>query len=171
MKKQRIFFDSDGVLATWNQDASIEEVASPGYFANLIPMENPVMALKRMVEMKDKYEVFILSSVFEDKHSIMDKNIWIDRYLPEVDRKHRIYVPYSRTKTEYIQAYTGYRSENDVLVDDFTKNLSEWHGIGIKMLNGINWTKGTWNGFIISHTMKPHVMVSAILALAGTCTA
>lgn len=31
-EKRNIFVDMDGVLATWNPNAPLEEVACPGYF-------------------------------------------------------------------------------------------------------------------------------------------
>ena len=167
LKKRRLFIDMDGTIVVWNGDASFEEVAAPGYFSNIAPMNNSLMAVKYLVtEMSDKYEIFILSSVFEDGHSIRDKNIWLDRYLPEIDAEHRIFVPYSRTKRDYVREVTGAIYDSDVLVDDFTKNLAAWHGVGIKILNGINGNKGTWNGYVISHNMAPETMARAIDALA-----
>lgn len=166
-KKRRLFIDMDGTIAVWNNDASFEEVAAPGYFSNIPPMNNSLMAVKYLVtELSDKYEIFILSSVFEDGHSVRDKNIWLDRYLPEIDKKHRIFVPYSRTKRDFVREVTGAIYDSDVLVDDFTKNLAAWHGVGIKILNGINGSKGTWNGYVISHNMAPETMARAIDALA-----
>ena len=166
-KKRRLFIDMDGTIVVWNGDASFEEVAAPGYFSNIAPMNNSLMAVKYLVtEMSDKYEIFILSSVFEDGHSVRDKNIWLDKYLPEIDANHRIFVPYSRTKRDYVREVTGAIYDSDVLVDDFTKNLAAWHGVGIKILNGINGSKGTWNGYVISHNMTPETMARAIDALA-----
>ena len=43
-------------------------------------------------------------------------------------------------------------NKNWILIDDFSKNLHRWEaagGTGIKILNGINATKGTWTGYSI----------------------
>ena len=39
------YFDSDGTLFEWNNNASLEEVATKGYFANRPPHQNVIDAL------------------------------------------------------------------------------------------------------------------------------
>ena len=56
--KRRIFIDMDGVLATWDNDKSLEEVAMPGYYRDLLPMKNVVEAIKNIVR-SDEYDVYI----------------------------------------------------------------------------------------------------------------
>ena len=164
-KRRRMFFDMDGTIVTWDPTASFEEVASPGYFANCGSMEKVVSALKQ-IAVNNHFELFILSSVFEDGHSIQDKNEWLDRYHIPIDEKHRIFVPYSKKKSDFVKETTGFLSNGDILIDDYTKNLKDWHGCAIKMLNGINATKGTWNGFTVSSNTQFEKLAASIEALA-----
>ena len=46
---RRLFIDMDGVLAVFDPDKSLEEVAMPGYFRNLAPMSNVVAAVKAII--------------------------------------------------------------------------------------------------------------------------
>ena len=60
---RRIFIDMDGVLAVFDPDKSLEEVAMPGYFRNLAPMQNVVAAVKNIIiNYSEDYEVYSLSS-------------------------------------------------------------------------------------------------------------
>lgn len=161
---QRYFIDMDGVLAVWNTGASIEEVASPGYFRNLMPMENCVRAVRDLIQ--NGKAIYILSSVFEDSHSINEKNKWLDQYLPEIPHANRLFVPYSMKKHEFLEKEMENLKKDDVLLDDYTKNLQEWHGIGIKMLNGINNTNGTWRGYVVKSDMHHEKLAKQIEAIA-----
>jgi hypothetical protein len=92
-------------------------------------------------------EVFILSSVlFDSRYAKEEKNAWLDRYLPQLDREHRIFLPCGENKASYVP--DGIR-ESDCLLDDYTKNLEDWSragGHGIKLLNGINHSRESWQG-------------------------
>ena len=53
-------------------------------------------------------------------------------------------------------------------MDDYTKNLSEWEppAKGIKLINGINHTNGTWQGDKIQFTHSPEEisnMISSVM--------
>ena len=157
--KRRIFIDMDGVLATWNSDKSLEEVAMSGYYRDLVPMKNVVEAIRNIVRCEE-YDVYILSSVLHDI-AIRDKNYWLDTHLPEIPSVNRIYVPYGKRKCDYI----GRIDYGDILLDDFSKNLREWHGIGIKLLNGINGTKGTWNGYVVNGNSNALCIKNSIMGI------
>ena len=166
MKKQkkRLFIDMDGTLAQWNSSASIEEVATKGYFSSLPPMDSVVKMIRRFMTMNDDtVDVFILSSVFKDGHSITDKQEWLAKYLPEIPKSHHIFVPYGKCKSDYIKE----PRRDDVLLDDFTKNLKEWHGIGIKIYNGVNGTHGTWDGFSIHSNMNGNKLLAQFDAIVN----
>lgn len=92
-----------------------------------------------------------MSSVFNDDHSISEKKEWLAKYLPEIPEENQIFVPYGESKSDYILD----KSSEDVLLDDFTKNLNEWHRKAVKIYNGINGTKGTWKGYSIHSNMVP----------------
>lgn len=95
-------------------------------------------------------DVYILSAYLTDSQYAFDeKNEWLNRYL-QIDNDHRIFVKYGDDKSKYIE--NGI-TNTDYLIDDYTKNLNEWREAGgtpIKFLNGINNTKGTYDGLVIS---------------------
>lgn len=162
---KKVFVDMDGTIAEWNKDASIEEVASPGYFLNRIPMPNMISGIRLLTESPD-IEVYILSSVFTDNHSIREKCDWLDRFLPEVPNVHRLFVPYGEDKFEHVRKIFSDGNASDlVLIDDFTQNLKCWKGIGIKCLNGINNTNGTWTGYLINGRADSKIIYNTIAGI------
>ena len=58
--------------------------------------------------------------------------------------------------------------DSDILIDDFSKNLREWHGVAIKLMNGINGTKGTWCGYSVNGKATPDVIRNTIIGIALT---
>jgi len=161
MEKIKIYIDMDGCIAKWNMDASIEDTFEPGYFAALEPDERLIDAVKMLSE---EYDVSILSAVYQDNHSMDDKITWLDNN--GLGHLQRIFVPYGQPKQKYIdQEFTS------ILIDDYSKNLEEWilakKCYGIKYLNGINATKGMWNGFMISSRMNPNAMCTTIKGIVS----
>ncbi|MEG1993587.1 MAG: 3'-5' exonuclease, partial [Oscillospiraceae bacterium] len=78
-----------------------------------------------------------------------EKNNWLDKYLPQIDSSHRIFPFCGDRKSDYV----GKLTQSDILIDDYTVNLLDWQnngGTGIKLLNAINNSKGTWQGIKIS---------------------
>lgn len=155
-KKIRIYIDMDGCIAKWNTEASIEDTFEPGYFASLEPDESLINAVKMLA---DEYDVAILSAVYQDNHSEGDKITWLKKnglgYLET------IFIPYGQSKQKYIDHdYTS------ILIDDYSKNLEEWvlskNCFGIKYLNGINATKGQWNGFMVSNRMNSNAIFTTV---------
>ena len=140
---KRLFIDMDGVLNEFETGKSLEEVTSPGFFKSRKPHKNLIRALNNI----KNAEIFILSSVFVDDHSIQEKNLWLDKNgMGHIDDKHRIFVPYGKNKSIHLGEKLSLR-DDDLLLDDFSQNLHQWHGIGIKLYNGINGNHGSWKGF------------------------
>lgn len=161
---RRLFIDMDGVLAVFDPDKSLEEVAMPGYFRNLAPMSNVVAAVKAIItNYGSEYEVYSLSSTLHED-AIQDKCFWLDKQLPELPKENRIFVPYGKVKKDYITEL----HDSDILIDDFSKNLREWHGVAIKLMNGINGTKGTWCGYSVNGKATPDVIRNTIIGIALT---
>lgn len=148
MNPRRIFVDMDGTLAKWNNVESENVLYEKGYYENLQPNENLLNAIKNLIAKGEN--VFILSSFLHDsKYALAEKNYWLDKYLPELPQDKRIFTNYGDDKSIYV---IGGITNNDYLIDDYTKNLLEWKelgGIGIKYLNGINHSKGTWKGLLL----------------------
>jgi 5'(3')-deoxyribonucleotidase len=140
---QRLFVDMDGTLAVFQPVDKLETLYEQGYFFDLKPNSNVVNAI-RDIASRHQVEVFILSSVLSDSEYALDeKNAWLDKYLPEITRDHRIFPPCGQDKKDYIP--DGIR-RSDYLLDDYTANLILWQppARGIKLLNGINHSSGTW---------------------------
>lgn len=171
--KQRIFIDMDGVLAEFKLGKSIEELCEPGYFKSLAPCMGMVKAVHQLLTLPT-LDVYILSH-YLCQQALSDKQAWLDQYLPILQPEHQIFVPYGDSKCKYIP--DGYRPD-DVLLDDFSSNLRLWssHGIAIKVLNGLNWTKKTWSGHVISGLADEKIIATSIYAIATaektktTCT-
>lgn len=164
-EKQRLFVDMDGTLAVFKPVDEMETLYEQGYFLNLTPHENVVDAIKEIATNHPEIEVNILSAYLTDsKYALKEKNEWLDRYLPEVDRDHRVFVPCGTDKKEGIRE--GVR-KNDFLLDDYTKNLNEWQppARGIKLLNGINHTRGTWEHDRLRHDRESSSLAAAIISV------
>lgn len=157
---RRFFIDMDGVVAKWEK-ASLEEMTTEGFFSSRKPNENVIGMVNMLMDKKETegIEVYILSSYLLPI-SKKEKIQWNAQHT-HIPEKDQIYVPYGESKTKALEAIGGIR-ENDVLLDDFSDNLREWGGIAVKLYNGINGTKGTWNGFSVHGNMKPEVMVSQL---------
>jgi len=172
MAKPRLFVDADGTLAQWRNisiplteldDAEsaakklFDILQTPGYFYSLNPNENVVQAVRRLVQ-SGNVEVFVCTCYPPDgEHSSpkAEKNAWFDKYISEIDESHRIFVPYGECKADYIP---GGVKENDYLLDDKTTNLEEFKaagGKGIKLLNGVNHSNGTWKSSRLSYANPP----------------
>lgn len=148
---KRLFVDMDGTLAEFHPVDTMETLYEQGYFAQLAPHENVVNGIKTFMKENPETEVFILSSVLTDSpYAQTEKNEWLDRYLSEIGMENRIFVPCGSAKNEFVPG--GVR-ENDVLLDDYSKNLHEWPGQALKLMNGINGTKGSFQGKKISAEM------------------
>ena len=149
---KRLFIDMDGTLAEFHPVDTMETLYEQGYFAQLAPHENVVNGIKTFMNENPDAEVFILSSVLTDSpYAQAEKSEWLDRYLPEIGMENRIFVPCGSAKNEFVPG--GVR-ENDVLLDDYSKNLHEWPGQALKLMNGINGTKGSFQGKKISAEMS-----------------
>lgn len=144
----RIFIDMDGTLAKWGTIESNEELYRKDYYKNLEPNYDILTDVKRLI--CDNKNVYILSHYLTDSdYAKADKEQWLEKYLPELDKSKRIFIPYGASKAAFVDKNYGAITSTDYLVDDFTQNLIEWKlygGTGIKYINGINHTRKTWKG-------------------------
>ncbi|MGN0141525.1 MAG: hypothetical protein ACI4AD_04805 [Roseburia sp.] len=163
--RKRLFVDMDGTLAEFKTVDTLELLYEKGYFLNLAPHENVIAAVKEIITNHPEVEVHILSAYLTDsRYALQEKNEWLDRYLPEIDQAHRIFVPCGSDKKEDIDG--GIRS-NDFLLDDYTQNLNDWQppARGIKLLNAINHTRGTWEHDRIRYDRTPTDLADAIISI------
>lgn len=164
----RLFWDLDGVCAKWNNEASLEETYMPGYFAHREYQWNAIWAMYGFAQAHPEIPTSILSHYYPNGHALADKHQWCDfmgyicaLYYPNANIN-RIFVPYGTSKYLFIEP-----SPNtvNILIDDYTKNLLEWEKAGysgIKFLNGINHTRRTWQGAMISHTDTTEEIIKKI---------
>ncbi len=156
----RLFVDMDGTLAEWRRAVNIEALYERGYFANLHPCGNVVEAIRQIIDAG--YEVYVLSGVLADsKYAVAEKRQWIARWLPEIPEERCLFPPCGTRKEEYVSG--GIRSGQDYLLDDYTKNLNEWSGVGIKLLNGLNHTHSTWTGSRVSGYVPAHELAHDVI--------
>lgn len=164
--KTRLFVDMDGVLAVFKPTNTLEVLYEEGYFKNLEPMPDMIQAVKEIIRGEPEIEVYILSAHLSDSpYALDEKNQWLDRYLPEIPPGRRIFPACGEDKKAHIPG--GVRGA-DCLLDDYTKNLSLWQppGKGIKLLNGINHTRGTWEHDRIWHKKSPQDLARDIADVA-----
>ena len=158
LERYRLFVDMDGTLAEFQSVDTLETLYERGYFANLQPINSVIEAIKKINDEEPNIEVFILSAVLSDSEfALKEKNEWLDKYIPQIDNSHRIFTECGKCKNDYIQ---GGVSNKDFLLDDYTMNLNEWEppAVGIKLLNGINGTKGTWTKKKVSYDKESSVL-------------
>lgn len=159
--RQRLFVDMDGTLAEFKTVDTLETLYEKDYFLHLKPNENVLGAIKQLIADND-FDVYILSAYLTDsRYALEEKNAWLDKYLPELPQEKRLFVPCGTDKSV---AVPGLIRPDDYLLDDYTKNLSEWEppAKGIKLINGINHTNGTWHGDKIQFTHAPEELSSMI---------
>lgn len=147
----RFFVDMDGTLAKWN-NVEFEQLFEQGYYRNLEPNEDILIDLNWLIEQGE--DVYILSCVLpESKYALDEKKEWLKQYVPALSEEKYIFVPYGENKADYLKEHYSPITNKDYLIDDYTKNLIEWKeygGMGVKYINGINHTRGTWDGLMIN---------------------
>lgn len=172
--KSRLFIDLDGTVARF-YDASpnyLEEMYEKGYFRNLQPYENMTEGIKLFMEQHKDVEVFALSAKVngEPPYCEAEKQEWLDEYLPEIDREHRLFTEIGHNKAEYIP--NGI-SKGDVLYDDYNKNLIDWEnsgGVALKCHNNINMKglgayggdKVMWEGQVLKNDIEPQDIANSL---------
>lgn len=172
--KSRLFIDLDGTVARF-YDASpnyLEEMYEKGYFRNLQPYEEMTEGIKLFMEQHKDVEVFTLSAKVngEPPYCEAEKQEWLDEYLPEIDREHRLFTEIGHNKAEYIP--NGI-SKGDVLYDDYNKNLIDWEnsgGVALKCHNNINMKglgayggdKVMWEGQVLKNDIEPQDIANSL---------
>lgn len=146
----RFFIDMDGTLAKWN-NVEFEQLFEQGYYRNLEPNNDILNDVNRLIEQGE--DIYILSCVLpESQYALEEKKAWLKEYVPNLSEDKYIFVPYGKNKADYLKEHYSPITNKDYLIDDYTKNLIDWKeygGIGVKYLNGINHTKGTWHGLMV----------------------
>ena len=166
MDKINIYIDMDGVQAVYGKVDTVEDMGKPGYFRNR-PVQQNVIELIEALNIDEHINLIILSGVFKDDHSAADKLLWLlDRDLGDV----RVcFVPEDESKADY-----AVTEGLNILIDDFSKNLFAWESkgpgfVGIKFMNGINGTKGTWakrNGITLDASLPAEDLYDRLIEIS-----
>jgi len=151
--KKYLFIDMDGVIVKWlRENDGTDLFLKAGYFENLPPAKKMLRIVKDILNSGEYDGAFILSKLFNKIPNLIDqKNKWINKYAPEIELEHRLYVPEDISKIDYIkQKFPNWKDSLFILIDDYTPNLIDWeveeNFKAIKVYNTINGRNGRWEG-------------------------
>jgi len=142
---KRIYFDMDGTLAEWRGWVKdVSQIYEKDYFASLNPQASVVNAV-RLLAQENIAEIKILSSYLSDSpYAADEKYAWVQKWMSDfIDKSDVILVPGGISKPEFI----GHICKDDILVDDYSKNLTEWETAGgtpVKCFNQYNGKSGAY---------------------------
>ena len=174
-RTSRLFVDMDGTLARFHDEVHyLERMFEENFFHDLAPFYEMVDGLKVFMQQHPDVEVFVLSSKVdgEPPYCEKEKNEWLDKYLPEIDKAHRFF---PRVGTPKASVVPGGVTKNDYLLDDYNRGLEAFvlaGGNAIKCHNNINQmglgrhggdSGKRWTGKMV-HTNDFPDMISAELA-------
>lgn len=135
--KKRLYCDLDGTTCRFHDEARfLERMWEVGFFLSLRPFLSVVEAIDSIAK-SGEIEVFILSSCISVQCA-EEKRRWVKQHLPHVSESNYIFVDIGENKALCLGHPV---SHNDVLLDDYNKNLEEWQAAGghsIKLVNNIN---------------------------------
>ena len=161
--KKRLFLDMDGLLAEYRKFYRVEQYFQDGYYLSLKPNENIVRAVKKIILNEPDIDVYVLSAFPQGSNGDKEKDLWLDKHLPELKHEKRIFTYVGQSKRDFIE---GDISENDYLFDDYTVNLVDFEkggGHGIKGLNGLNNRNKSWDGCKISYKKSPEEIYKSLV--------
>ena len=155
---KNLFIDMDGTIAKFYDDANcLEKMYEPGFFRNLKKYHETIDALQGL---KDIGNLYIISAVHADiwDQVVSEKMEWLAEAGLDFPTSQIIFVPFGADKAGTAELILGRKlSKNDILLDDYNKNLAEWSergGESVKFVNEIN-NKGkigpVWKGFKVWH--------------------
>ena len=101
----------------------------------------------------DPENLYILSACVSTPYCMREKRDWLYKYLPFIPKRNIILIKVGENKADMVEFFLDTElTKEDILIDDYTKNLTEWEfagGTGIKALNGINGKNGVWKGLAV----------------------
>lgn len=181
-----LWFDMDGVLALYERNAYISTTPDPPlylqpdrhYFRTVIPDRKMIAALD-LLQHKSAHDVRIITTISPNPIikdvQISDKIEWLGKYCPFINVETQFFAT-DISKHERVLSiinHTLFASDkqymltpNQILIDDFNKNLTNWQtagGVAIKYLNGIN-SPSSFNGPLITEDMSDPLTIAKFLA-------
>lgn len=157
MNEKVLLVDMDGTLAdltgavldsdgNFHLTAMLEILKNEQTFINLKPFNNMVDAIRMIIVNHPEIEVKILSTAQKDDPPGIprQKNIWLDKVLPELDKKNRLFVAPEVSKNKILESIG---SDKEVyLIDDYNKNLVEFEEKGGHSIKCRNYYNGQGRG-------------------------
>ena len=147
---KKIFLDLDGTLARFNVRNALKRFDNEkGFFANLLAYKG----IEIINEMAKAGNVYIISASPNEQADV-DKIEWICKYLPNINLLTNVLIcRCGDNKAEYLKSKGLTIDSESYLLDDYTKNLTEWEsagGVGIKRLTKVaDNSTGKWKGLTI----------------------
>lgn len=157
---KKIFLDLDGTLAKFNVRNALQRFDKEvGFFARL----GAYKGIEEINEMAKKGNVYIISAS-PNEQADLDKMTWIEKYLNNIPKANRLICRVGENKAEYLKTKGIQIDKNCYLLDDYTKNLTEWEtvgGVGIKRITKVadNSTK-KWKGLELKDLCKLSTVVA-----------
>lgn len=128
MKNYSIYYDMDNTIALFSKKGqdkeALKNMMNEGYFKNLPVMDGAIETLQTLQQ--QGYQVFILSACVDSKYCESEKNLFLDKYFPFIDKEHRIFTKIGENKVSKIKTDIC----KSLLVDDYSKNLQDWANAG-----------------------------------------
>lgn len=122
-----LYCDMDNVLANFKLERNgvgrYEKEKS--FFKRLKPIKSNVKALNELLN-NENYNVFILSAS-PNVSADNDKLEWLKKYLPNLKKENIILMRNGKNKADYVKT-----TENNVLVDDYSKNCLDFVNKGYR---------------------------------------
>ena len=101
-----------------------------GFFLSRKPELNLIDAVRLIFELD--VDVHILSSVLDNEFALKEKKEWLRLWLPWLPECSCHFIPYGSVKMPLSREKIAY------LLDDYTRNLVHWSGVGIKFCTECN---------------------------------
>lgn len=151
---KKIFLDLDGTLAKFNVKNALNRFETEkGFFAKL----GAYKGIEVINEMAKAGNVYIISASPNIQADI-DKMTWIEKYLPNIPKNHIVICRCGECKALVLRRLGLVIDKNCYLLDDYTKNLTEWEsvgGVGIKRLTKVaDNSRKLWKGFEIRQLVE-----------------
>lgn len=158
---KKIFLDLDGTLARFNVKNALQRFDNEiGFFANLLAYKG----IEEINEMAKAGNVYVISAS-PNEQADSDKMKWIEKYLPALQITNIVLCRLGENKAQVIKSQLNINIDSETyLLDDYTKNLTEWEsagGVGIKRLTSVaDNSRGLWKGLTLKDLCKLAEMVA-----------
>jgi 5'(3')-deoxyribonucleotidase len=125
----RLIFDMDGTLADFDGAGGVAQMENEGFFRGLAPFPNVVETLQTLTEIG--YDIYILSACIDTEYCKREKLGWLAEYMPFIPKNNIILMNVGQNKaTSFIRKTLSLITEDDILFDDYGKNLKDWYEAG-----------------------------------------